>query len=59
MQRYAVLAILAGVGGRSMVDAAAGEFTVPAKYTGYVATAAPNLTVASNLQTAYEELKKK
>jgi cyclase len=38
------------------VDEAAAQYTVPSKYKGYVATAAPNLTVRANMQLAYDEL---
>jgi cyclase len=41
------------------VDEAAAQYTVPAKYKGYKATAAPNLTVLSNARLAYEELNRK
>lgn len=41
------------------VDEAAAQYTVPAKFKGYKATAAPNLTVRANAQLAYEELKRK
>jgi hypothetical protein len=41
------------------VDEAAAQYTVPSKYKGYVATAAPNLTVRANMQLAYDELRSK
>jgi len=44
--------------GRS-VDEAAAQYTVPAKYKGYVATAAPNLSVRANMQLAYDEMIRK
>jgi hypothetical protein len=44
--------------GRS-IDEAAAQYTVPSKYKGYVATAAPNLSVRTNMQLAYDELSRK
>jgi len=41
------------------VDEAAAQYTVPAKYKGYTATAAPNLSVRVNVQLAYDELRRK
>jgi cyclase len=42
------------------VDQAAAEYKVPAKYKGYVVTVNPQFANAkSNLQTAYDELKKR
>jgi glyoxylase-like metal-dependent hydrolase (beta-lactamase superfamily II) len=41
------------------VDEAAAQYTVPSKYKGYVATAAPNLSVRANMQVAYDELSRK
>jgi cyclase len=41
------------------VDEAAAQYSVPSKYKGYVATAAPNLSVRANMQLAYDELRRK
>lgn len=42
------------------LDQAAGEYTVPARYTGYVASLVPGfVTPKGNLQIAYDELQKK
>jgi glyoxylase-like metal-dependent hydrolase (beta-lactamase superfamily II) len=41
------------------VDEAAAQYTVPAKNKGYVATAAPNLSVRASMQLAYDELRRK
>ena len=41
------------------VDQAAAEYQVPARYKGYVAAVASNVTPAANLKLAYDELSKR
>ncbi len=49
---YAVRAMKAA----KTADQAAAEYVVPARFRGYAATAAPNLTVRDSLQQIYNEL---
>ncbi len=57
MQDFVAYAERAMKAGKS-VDEAAAEYRVPPRFKGYSTTAAPNLSVRTNMQLAYNELAK-
>ncbi len=57
VQDFATYAERAMKAGKS-VDEATAEYQVPPRFKGYSATAAPNLSVRTNMQLAYNELAK-